>query len=649
MTKRPTLTDLNSLTNSSAINAINENWDAIQEAFDNTLSLDGSTPNALNADLDLDSNDIINVGTYYGQSLNVNEATIGGETLNAAALSSVAALAEAIESTENAAEAAQGHAALAMAAASSLSDVSNWSARPSEPIHSGLKFEQDGTWLSPDWIIMVAAGQSNSLGNANATTGGKTGEATGNVWAWDGSDIVEATLGAAPFRTDVGTPNNTAFHAAHKISAELNRPVLIILHSVAGSAIGTWLPPYSGNSNVAGTNWTGLNDEISDAMTAASVPCWGKSTVDLVLWQQGEAEYALSPLYTLSNNRYPALLSGMYSASWAEPNMQVIVGECLPQASGGTAYQVNEEWAKLAGGGAWPRLAVATGRDLTTTGSDVGQIVHYSGASLQEMGNRMADIFLRRAIGTAPQAQYEASDATGSMIWKGKLYARLIDMTFDPSNTYNQPVTVPTPHTDVPVVFELDGTRSEVVSTGSGSGNSVLTLTGSSPSRLVIWYPADAMRDEPPGISINKSAGEGTLRSFQIAPSANLASLFLAGHAGLMHSVNPANWPRSMTTFRINGSPLIRFDRFVAADLPTGMLTLTFTSTTPVPQVIRDAISAENTARGSTITTVSYGTSYGVAVAVPGPYADDTAAAAANVAVGDLYRKTGGTVAWRVS
>lgn len=546
-------------------------------------------------------------------------------------------------------EDAQGHAAMATAAAASLASVSSWAARASEPIHSGLKYQQAGTWLSPDWLIMVAAGQSNALGNANATTGDKTGAATGNVWAWNGTAIVQAALGAAPFATDAGLPNNAAFHAAHRISAATGRPVLLILHAVPGTAIGTWLPPYAGNGNVAGTNWTGLNNTIAAALAAAAGPCWGKATVDLMLWQQGEAEYALSPLYTLSNDRYPALLTALYAASWAAPDMQVIVGECLPQASGGTAFQVNEEWAKLAGGGAWPRLAIAPGRDLTTTGADVGQIVHYSGASLQELGRRAADIALRRGIGTGPQAQYAAADATGAMIWKGRLYARLADLTFGPSNTYNQPVTVTTPQTGIPVVFELDGARSEVVSTGAGSGNAVLTLTGASPARLVIWYPADAMRDEPPGLSINKASGEGTLRAFQIAPGAALASLFLAGHAGLIHAPNPAGWPRAMTTFRINGSPLVRFDRFVAADLPPALLTLTFTSTTPVPQAVRDAIAAENTARGSTITTVSYGNSYGAAIALPGPYADDTAAAAANVGINDLYRKTGGTVAWRVS
>jgi hypothetical protein len=74
MAKRPTLTDITSLTNSSAINTLSQNWDAIEEAFDNTLSLDGSTPNALNADLDLNGNALLNVGV-----IDVDELTLNGQ------------------------------------------------------------------------------------------------------------------------------------------------------------------------------------------------------------------------------------------------------------------------------------------------------------------------------------------------------------------------------------------------------------------------------------------------------------------------------------------------------------------------------------------------------------------------------------------
>lgn len=60
MAKIPSLSDIVNILNSISI--FNANWDAIQTAFTNTLSRDGSTPNNMQADLDMDSNDLLNVG-----------------------------------------------------------------------------------------------------------------------------------------------------------------------------------------------------------------------------------------------------------------------------------------------------------------------------------------------------------------------------------------------------------------------------------------------------------------------------------------------------------------------------------------------------------------------------------------------------------
>jgi hypothetical protein len=76
MAKRPVLSDITSLTNSSNINVINQNWDAIEEAFDNTISRDGSTPNTMSGDLDLNGNALLNVGT-----IDVNNLTLDGQTV----------------------------------------------------------------------------------------------------------------------------------------------------------------------------------------------------------------------------------------------------------------------------------------------------------------------------------------------------------------------------------------------------------------------------------------------------------------------------------------------------------------------------------------------------------------------------------------
>lgn len=89
MTKAPTLTDITNIDNAASI--LNANWDAIQEAFENTLSRDGSTPNQMEADLDMNSNDILNAKdisvtgtlTVSGQDINDLLSGLGsGEVYN---------------------------------------------------------------------------------------------------------------------------------------------------------------------------------------------------------------------------------------------------------------------------------------------------------------------------------------------------------------------------------------------------------------------------------------------------------------------------------------------------------------------------------------------------------------------------------------
>ena len=74
MAKKPTLTTLSSGFNSTT--TLNNNFTALRDAFDNTLSLDGSTPNAMNADLDMNSNDILNAGEVGVQGLKIDGVAI---------------------------------------------------------------------------------------------------------------------------------------------------------------------------------------------------------------------------------------------------------------------------------------------------------------------------------------------------------------------------------------------------------------------------------------------------------------------------------------------------------------------------------------------------------------------------------------------
>jgi len=74
MPKRPSLPNLTSQYLSTT--QINDAFRAIEGAFDNTVSRDGSTPNSMGADLDMDSNDILNVGTINAREYLLNNNSL---------------------------------------------------------------------------------------------------------------------------------------------------------------------------------------------------------------------------------------------------------------------------------------------------------------------------------------------------------------------------------------------------------------------------------------------------------------------------------------------------------------------------------------------------------------------------------------------
>ena len=69
MAKRPVVNTISS--GFASQSQLNENFSNINTAFDNTLSLDGSTPNAMQANLDMNNQDIINVSGIYVNGENV--------------------------------------------------------------------------------------------------------------------------------------------------------------------------------------------------------------------------------------------------------------------------------------------------------------------------------------------------------------------------------------------------------------------------------------------------------------------------------------------------------------------------------------------------------------------------------------------------
>ena len=82
MAKKPTISTISSGYYSRQ--ALNNNFEDLRDAFDNTLSLDGSTPNAMQADLDLNNNDILNAQEISANGLRIDGVLIGSSDIAAA-------------------------------------------------------------------------------------------------------------------------------------------------------------------------------------------------------------------------------------------------------------------------------------------------------------------------------------------------------------------------------------------------------------------------------------------------------------------------------------------------------------------------------------------------------------------------------------
>ncbi len=79
MAKKPNITTIASGYYSRQ--ALNSNFEDLRDAFDNTLSLDGSTPNAMGADLDMNNNDILNAQTLNAEALRLDGVLVSSSSL----------------------------------------------------------------------------------------------------------------------------------------------------------------------------------------------------------------------------------------------------------------------------------------------------------------------------------------------------------------------------------------------------------------------------------------------------------------------------------------------------------------------------------------------------------------------------------------
>lgn len=160
---------LNDITSGYAsVTALNENFTKIENALENTLSRDGTTPNTMSADLDMNGKKI----------LNVSDALIGGVGLAASVTAAASSASAASASASNAATSATNAANSASAAATSAVNSANSAAIIAD-------WDYVGTWATS------TAYKKNNIVYVPADGGSYIA-------------LVDHTSDAAAFSTDLG-------------------------------------------------------------------------------------------------------------------------------------------------------------------------------------------------------------------------------------------------------------------------------------------------------------------------------------------------------------------------------------------------------------------------------------------------------------
>lgn len=176
MAKKPNISNV--VQNATMVTTINNNFQNIQTAFENTVSRDGSIPNSMSGDLDMNNNDILNVGGLL----------VGGVDYlagaNAAKVSAEASAASATASAASASSSASAAAASASAAETAFDDfddryLGSKASAPSvdndgDPLATGaLYFDTTlgGMYVynGSTWVAPVAGGTVTSVAQAVPT------------------------------------------------------------------------------------------------------------------------------------------------------------------------------------------------------------------------------------------------------------------------------------------------------------------------------------------------------------------------------------------------------------------------------------------------------------------------------------------------
>ena len=376
MAKKPTITTVSSGYYSTE--TMNANFTELRDAFDNTVSLDGSVPNAMNADLDLNGNDILNVNTIDVQDFSVNGGSINGYLTDAqtAATSAAASASTALAGADRAETAAFEASLYDGAEIDTFSDLA--SVTSSQVAVGGIVYERElgQTFIrAPDsatdsnynyssgigvkWygqgdvkkpLAILTIGQSNMRG-VTTTVGGDISSPIGPMSWGNNVSAVALTDGTAFARMRNGTfPSNVFDGSDFKITLpvallrilqqETDSPIYNLTVAKGGHGIEAFIPDAvriaNGWSLLSGD--TDLSEHLFNNATAAlaAIP-EGSGYFDVVFIHQGERNMLEGDTVSDYRQKLFALLS--------ELNVQGITNGTKTKFVFGGIAEVNSRYA----------------------------------------------------------------------------------------------------------------------------------------------------------------------------------------------------------------------------------------------------------------------------------------------------------------
>lgn len=233
--------------------------------------------------------------------------------------------------------------------------------------------------------VILGGGQSNQLGSAAPAEGDHTIDA--NIWVWNanapggttGTAWIPASYSSLPFNLTGGSVNASIWFANYlRRSGKIpsTRPIYIILNAVSGQPIERWLA-----ADATPTLWTNLTGQI-----AAS----GIDHIDHMIWMQGEANAnagaGAANTAALYNTAFYTFVGQLRALSVWKSYTTMSVSELGPWALH-TSYDRNDFIQSLANGND-PLIGFVSAAGTTETSLVVGSHAHFSGASLQLLGQR---------------------------------------------------------------------------------------------------------------------------------------------------------------------------------------------------------------------------------------------------------------------